>query len=85
MEDGARSQELELRKLVLECSDKILESLLVLTSCPGQAQMSDAFVTKINLLYLDMDSCDYIGEFQNALLVSGHPHFGLPLILFILF
>ena len=66
MEDGARSQEFELRKLVLECSDKILESLLVLTSCPGQQQMSDAFVTKINLLYLDMESCDYIGEFQNV-------------------
>ena len=64
MEDGAHQQSgnnVELRTLVLECSNTVLTSLLGLTGSPGPSQMPDAFADKINTQYADLDSCDYIG------------------------
>jgi hypothetical protein len=61
MEESVQSEKTELRTLVLECTSKILDSLLILTGSPGPGHISDDFVEKINLLYSDLESCDYIG------------------------
>ena len=55
LEEGTGAGDADLLDLVLACSGKILESLLSFTSCPGPQQIPDVYVTKINLLYLDME------------------------------
>ena len=62
MEESVASRDTDLRKLVVECANDILDSLLSLVSNPTERQIADCFVQKINLLYLDMSSCDYIGK-----------------------
>ena len=61
MEESAKSEKPELRTIVLECTNKILDSLLSLTGSPGPGHISDDFVEKINQLYSDLESSDYIG------------------------
>lgn len=61
MEESVKSEKPELRTLVLECTNKIMDSLLSLAGSPGSAQISDDFVDKINQLYFDLESSDYIG------------------------
>lgn len=62
MEDSAQSEtSAELRTSVLECINTLLNSLLSLTTAPGLDQISDEFVYKINMMYSDLESCDYIG------------------------
>ena len=62
-----QTENVELRTIVLTCANTLLTSLLSLTGSPSAAQISDTFVEKINLLYDDLESCDYIG---NAILES---------------
>ncbi len=54
----------ELRTIVLTCANTLLTSLLSLTGSPTSVQISDSFMEKINLLYDDLESCDYIGMFE---------------------
>lgn len=63
MEDSAQQSDScpELKLLVLSCTNAVLSSLLSFSGSPGPSQISDAYAEKINSLYLDMDSCDYIG------------------------
>lgn len=63
MEESAQQSDNcpELKSLVLSCTNAVLSSLLSLSGSPGPGQMSDAYAEKINSLYLDMESCDYIG------------------------
>lgn len=61
MEESMQTENVELRTIVLTCANTLLTSLLSLTVSPTSVQMSDCFMEKINLLYDDLQSCDYIG------------------------
>ena len=52
----------ELRSTVLACTNALLTSLLSLSGSPTATHISDRFTEKINLLYDDLESCDYIGN-----------------------
>lgn len=56
-----QTDNVELKTLVLTCANTLLTSLLSLTGNPSAAQISDSFMEKINLLFDDLESCDYIG------------------------
>lgn len=57
-----QTDNVELKTLVLSCANTLLTSLLSLTGTPSVAQINDNFMEKINLLYDDLESCDYIGN-----------------------
>ncbi|XP_046456568.1 brefeldin A-inhibited guanine nucleotide-exchange protein 3-like isoform X3 [Daphnia pulex] len=61
MEESMQTDNVELRTIVLTCANTLLTSLLSLTGSPTSVQISDSFMEKINLLYDDLESCDYIG------------------------
>lgn len=63
MEESMQTDSVELRTIVLTCANTLLTSLLSLTASPTSVQMSDSFMEKINLLYDDLQSCDYIGMY----------------------
>lgn len=62
MEESIQTDNEDLKTTVLKCANTLLTSLLNLTGSPTAAQISDSFVEKINLLYDDLESCDYIGK-----------------------
>lgn len=62
MEENVKDRSTELKHMIIICCNGILLSLLDLTSCPSQQHMPDIFMEKINALYPDLESCDYIGE-----------------------
>lgn len=61
-ESMQQSDSTELKALVVHCANTILITLLSLTSSPSSDQLSDPFMEKINWLYPDLESCDYIGK-----------------------
>lgn len=63
MEESAQRSDQcpEFRIPVLECSNAVLTSLLTLSGTPVPDQLPDAFVDRLNELYPDLESCDYIG------------------------
>ena len=69
MEESIQSDDVELKTIVLNCANTLLTSLLALTGSPNAAHISDAFVDKINLLYDDLESCDYIGNTSNFIFI----------------
>lgn len=66
MEESIQTDNVELRTIVLSCTNTLLTSLLSLTGSPSSIQISSSFVEKINLLYDDLESCDYIGNYTTA-------------------
>ena len=68
MEESVKGNNTELKHMVIICCNGILQSLLNLTSYPTSQHMSDVFMEKINSLYPDLESCDYIGKRHNFFL-----------------
>ena len=62
MEENVKDTSPELKHMIIICCNGILQSLLDLTNCPTHQFLPDAFMEKINSLYPDLESCDYIGE-----------------------
>lgn len=62
MEESMQTDNVELKTLILSCANTLLTSLLSLTGSPSVTHISDNFMEKINLLYDDLESCDYIGN-----------------------
>jgi hypothetical protein len=71
MEESMQTDNVELRTIVLTCANTLLTSLLSLTGSPTSVQISDSFMEKINLLYDDLESCDYIGMFETQKMEQG--------------
>jgi hypothetical protein len=79
-----QTDNVELRTIVLTCANTLLTSLLSLTGSPTSVQISDSFMEKINLLYGDLESCDYIGmcethKMEHVPLVAFNYAYGLIL------